>query len=131
MSEVYARPARPSNPLRVRTEADYLAALREVSALIDLDPSADEPDGERREVLSSLVQAYEVKHYLIDNPDPIEAIKFRMEQSGMTVKDLVPYIGPLNRVYEVLSYKRSLSLGMIRRLSEGMHIPAEVLIRES
>ncbi|MEI7457741.1 MAG: transcriptional regulator [Nitrosomonadales bacterium] len=115
----------------IRTESDYLAALREVSALIDLDPAADDPEGERLDVLGTLVQAYEARHYPIDPPDPIEAIKFRMEQSGMTVKGLVPYIGPLNRVYEVLSGKRSLSLGMIRRLSEGLHIPAEVLIRES
>lgn len=115
----------------LRTEADYLAALREVSALIDLDPAADSAEGERLDVLGTLVQAYETKHHPIDPPDPIEAIKFRMEQAGMTVKDLVPYIGPLNRVYEVLSYKRSLSLSMIRRLSEGLHIPAEVLIRES
>ena len=99
----------------IRTEVDYLAALREVSALIDLDPAADSPEGERLDVLGTLVQAYEAKHFPIDPPDPIEAIKFRMEQSGMTVKDLVPYIGPLNRVYEVLSGKRSLSLGMIRR----------------
>ena len=105
--------------------------MREVSALIDLDPAADAPEGERLDVLGTLLQAYEAKHYPIDPPDPIEAIKFRMEQSGMTVKDLVPYIGSLNRVYEVLSYKRSLSLNMIRRLSEGLHIPAEVLIRES
>jgi HTH-type transcriptional regulator/antitoxin HigA len=115
----------------LRTEADYLSALREVSALIDLDPTADSAEGERLDVLGTLVQAYEAKHHPIDPPDPIEAIKFRMEQAGMTVKDLVPYIGPLNRVYEVLSYKRSLSLSMIRRLSEGLHIPAEVLIRES
>jgi len=115
----------------IRTEADYLAALQEVSTLIDVDPAADSPDGERLDVLGTLVQAYEARHYPIDPPDPIEAIRFRMEQSGMTVKDLVPYIGPLNRVYEVLSYKRSLSLGMIRRLSDGLHIPAEVLIRES
>jgi HTH-type transcriptional regulator/antitoxin HigA len=115
----------------LRTEADYLAALREVSTLIDLDPAADSAEGERLDVLGTLVQAYEAKHHPIDPPDPIEAIKFRMEQAGMTVKDLVPYIGPLNRVYEVLSYKRSLSLSMIRRLSEGLHIPTEVLIRES
>jgi len=114
----------------IRTEEDYLAALSEVSALIDLDPSADSPEGERLDVLGLLVQAYESKHYPIDPPDPIEAIKFRMDQSGMTVKDLVPYIGPLNRVYEVLAHKRSLSLNMIRRLSDGLHIPAEVLIRE-
>ncbi len=115
----------------IRTEADYLTALQEVSVLIDLDPSADSPEGERLDVLGTLVQAYEAKHHAIDLPDPIEAIKFRMEQSGLTVKDLVPYIGSLNRVYEVLSYKRSLSLNMIRRLSEGLHIPAEVLIRAS
>lgn len=115
----------------IRSEKDYLAALREVSALIDLDPDAESPEGERLDVLGTLVQAYEAKHHPIDLPDPIDAIKFRMEQSGMTVKDLVPYIGPLNRVYEVLSYKRTLSLGMIRRLSAGLQIPAEVLIRKS
>jgi len=113
----------------IRSEPDYLAALREVSALIDLDPAADSPDGDRLDVLGTLVQAYEARHYPIGPPDPIEAIKFRMDQSGLSVKDLVPYIGPLNRVYEVLSYKRPLSLNMIRRLSEGLRIPAEVLIR--
>ena len=113
----------------IRTEPDYLAALREVAALIDLDPAADSPDGDRLDVLGTLVQAYEARHYPIGPPDPIEAIKFRMDQSGLSVKDLVPYIGPPNRVYEVLSYKRPLSLNMIRRLSEGLHIPAEVLIR--
>ncbi len=115
----------------IRTEQDYLAALREVSALIDSDPSPDTPDGERLDVLGTLVQAYEAKHHPIDPPDPIDAIKFRMEQSNLTVKDLVPYIGSLNRVYEVLNYKRPLSLNMIRRLSEGLQIPAEVLIRET
>lgn len=115
----------------IRTEDDYLAALAQVSALIDLDPSLDTPDGERLDVLGTLVQAYEAKHHPIDPPDPIDAIRFRMEQSGMSVKDLVPYIGPLNRVYEVLSHGRPLSLNMIRRLSGGLHIPAEVLIRES
>ena len=115
----------------IRTEADYLAALEQVSVLIDLDPSPDSPEGDRLDVLGTLVQAYEARHYPIDPPDPIEAIKFRMDQSGMTVKDLVPYIGPLNRVYEVLSHRRTLSLSMIRRLNDGLHIPAEVLIRES
>lgn len=115
----------------IRTEADYLAALAQVSALIDLDPALDTSDGERLDVLGTLVQAYEARHFPIDPPDPIEAIKFRMDQAGMSVKDLVPYIGPLNRVYEVLAYKRPLSLNMIRRLSDGLHIPAEVLIRES
>lgn len=115
----------------IRTETDYLVALQEVSGLIDLDPAVDSPEGERLDVLGTLVQAYEAKHYPIDPPDPIEAIKFRMDQSGMTVKDLIPYIGPLNRVYEVLAHKRPLSLNMIRRLSDGLQIPAEILIRES
>ena len=82
-------------------------------------------------MLGTLIQAYEARHYPIDPPDPIDAIKFRMDQSGLTVKDLVPYIGPLNRVYEVLARRRSLSLSMIRRLSDGLKIPAEILIRES
>jgi HTH-type transcriptional regulator/antitoxin HigA len=115
----------------IRTEKDYLAALREVSALIDLDPASDTPEGDRLDVLGTLVQAYEAKHHPIDPPDPIEAIKFRMAQANLSVKDLVPYIGPPNRVYEVLTYKSSLSLNMIRRLSEGLQIPAEVLIRET
>ena len=115
----------------IRTEKDYLDALRMVSTLIDLDPSPNSAEGEKLEVLGTLVQAYEAKHYPIDPPDPIEAIKFRMDQSNLTVKDLVPFIGPLNRVYEVLNYKRSLSLNMIRRLSDGLNIPAEVLIRET
>jgi len=115
----------------MRTEKDYLDALRKVSVLIDLDPSPDSAEGEKLEVLGTLVQAYEAKHHPIDPPDPIEAIKFRMDQSNLTVKDLVPFIGPLNRVYEVLNYKRSLSLNMIRRLSDGLKIPAEVLIRET
>ena len=115
----------------IRTEADYLACLHEISALIDLDPAFDDPEGERLDVLGTLVQAYEKKHYPIAPPDPIEAIKFRMDQSGLTVKDLVPYIGSLNRVYEVLAGKRPLSLNMIRRLNEGLGISAEVLIRQT
>ena len=112
----------------IRTDADYRAALREVSALIDLDPDRESPEGERLEVIGTLVQAYEAEHYPIDSPDPIEAIRFRMEQSGLGVRDLVPYIGPLNRVYEVLARKRPLTLHMIRRLNKGLGIPADVLI---
>lgn len=115
----------------IRTEVDYLEALQQVSALIDLDPDRDSQEGERLEVLGTLVQAYEAEHYPIDPPDPIEAIRFRMDQSGMGVKDLVPYIGPLNRVYEVLSRKRPLTLHMIRRINKGMGIPAEVLIGQA
>ena len=115
----------------IRTDAGYRDALREVSALIDLNPDRDSPQGERLEVIGTLVQAYEAEHYPIDPPDPIEAIRFRMDQSGMAVKDLVPFIGPLNRVYEVLARKRPLTLHMIRRLNKGMGIPAEVLIGQA
>ena len=112
----------------IRTDAHYRGALREVSALIDLDPNRDSPEGERLEVIGTLVQAYEAEHYPLDSPDPIEAIRFRMDQSGLGAKDLVPFIGPLNRVYEVLAFKRPLTLHMIRRIHEGMGIPAEALI---
>ena len=97
----------------------------------NLGLAVDSPEGERQDVLGTLVQAYEARHHPIDPPGPIEAIKFRMEQSNLTVNDVVPYFGPLNRVYGVLSHKRCLSLNMIRRLSDGLHIPAEVLIRET
>ncbi|MGH8604855.1 MAG: helix-turn-helix domain-containing protein, partial [Gammaproteobacteria bacterium] len=100
----------------IRTEQDYKATLREISALMDLDPDLGTPAGDRLDVLATLVQAYETKHYAIAPPDPIEAIKFRMEQSGLSVKDLEPMIGKSNRVYEVLSHKRPLTLAMIRRL---------------
>lgn len=112
----------------IHTEADYQATLREVSTLIDADPAPATPDGDRLDILATLVQAYEARHCPIDPPDPIEAIKFRMDQEGLSVKDLEPMIGPSNRVYEVLNRKRPLTLRMIRRLHTGLHIPAEVLI---
>jgi HTH-type transcriptional regulator/antitoxin HigA len=114
----------------IRNEADYKASLLEISTLMDLDPDAGSPDGDRLDILATLVQAYEAKHYPIDPPDPIEAIKFRMEQGGLSVKDLVPLIGNSNRVYEVLGRKRALTLPMIRRLHKQLGIPAEVLIAE-
>ncbi len=114
----------------IRNDADYKASLLEISTLMDLDPDAGSPDGDRLDILATLVQAYEAKHYPIDPPDPIEAIKFRMEQGGLSVKDLVPLIGNSNRVYEVLGRKRALTLPMIRRLHKQLGIPAEVLIAE-
>lgn len=114
----------------IHTEADYQAALQEVSALMNQDPDAGTPDGDRLDVLATLVQAYEAKHYPIAPPDPIEAIKFRMEQGGLSIKDLEPLIGRSNRVYEVLGRTRPLTLPMIRRLHKGLGIPAEVLISE-
>ena len=113
----------------IRTDDDYRAALREVSALFDCQPEPDTPEGDRFDVLLTLVEAYEAKHFPVDLPDPIEAIKFRMEQSGLTPKDLEPMIGRLNRVYEILNRTRPLTLPMIWRLHESLGIPAESLIR--
>ncbi len=87
--------------------------------------------GERLDILVTLVQAYEARHFPIEAPDPVEAIKFRMEQGGLTVKDLEPIIGKSNRIYEVLNRKRPLTLAMIRRLHKSLGIPAEVLIAET
>ena len=115
----------------IRTGADYKATLKEISALMDMDPAAGTPEGDRLDILTTLVQAYEARHFPIDTPDPVEAIKFRMEQSGLSVKDLEPLIGRSNRVYEILNRKRPLTLGMIRRLHRQLGIPAQVLIAES
>jgi HTH-type transcriptional regulator/antitoxin HigA len=98
----------------IRSEEAYRAMLARVSDLIDMDPEQDSPEGEELEVLGTLVEAYE----------------FRMEQSGLTVKDLEPSIGQTNRVYEVLARRRPLTLGMIRRLHANLGIPANVLINE-
>ena len=112
----------------IRTKSDYKRALREVSAYFDNEPEPGSEDGDRFEILATLVEAYESKHFPIEAPDPIEAIRFRMEQGGLTVKDLVPSIGQPNRVYEVLNRKRGLTLEMIRNLHRNLGIPAESLI---
>lgn len=113
----------------IHSEDDYKAALREVSAYFDSEPAPGTPDGDRFEILLTLVEAYEAKHYPIDLPDPVEAIKFRMDQAGLTPKDLVPAIGRLNRVYEILNRKRPLTLNMIWKLHQQFGIPAECLIQ--
>ncbi|MDI9333874.1 MAG: transcriptional regulator [Cytophagales bacterium] len=95
-----------------------------------LDPDLDSPEGDRLDVLATLVRAYEASHYPIAAPDPIEAIKFRMAQNDLQIKDLEPMIGQRNRVYEVLSRKRNLTLPMIRRLHHGLGIPSSALIAE-
>ena len=115
----------------VRTKADYKAALEEISTLMDSDPAPGTPEGDRLDILATLVQAYEARHVPITAPDPVEAIKFRMDQGGLSVKDLEPMIGNSNRVYEILNRKRPLTLAMIRRLHQGLGIPAEVLIAEA
>jgi HTH-type transcriptional regulator/antitoxin HigA len=112
----------------IRTEADYKAALKEVSALMESDPALGTPDGDRLDVLVTLVQAFEARHYAIDLPDPIEAIKFRMEQQNLKPKDLEPMIGRSNRVYEILNRKRPLTMSMVRKLHTGLGISAECLI---
>jgi len=112
----------------VHTEAVYKATLKEMSKLMTTDPALGTPDGDRLDVLVTLVQAYEARHHAMDPPHPIEAIRFRMEQQGLTIKDLEPMIGRSNRVYEVLNGERHLTLNMIRRLHKGLGIPAEVLI---
>lgn len=112
----------------IRTKSDYKRALREVSAYFDNEPEPGSEDGDRFEILATLVEAYEAKHFPIEAPDPIEAIRFRMEQGGLTVKDLVSSIGQPNRVYEVLNRKRGLTLEMIRNLHRNLGIPAESLI---
>lgn len=114
----------------IRTEADYRAALRAIDALMADDPEPDSPAGAQLDALVTLVQAYEARHHPIDPPDPVEAIKFRMEQAGLSARDLEPLIGRRHRVYEILNRKRALTLPMIRRLHRGLGIPAEALIAE-
>lgn len=113
----------------VRTRTDYRAALKEIEAL--MSARAGSSEGERLDVLVTLVEAYERKHFPMELPDPIGAIRFAMEKNGLAPKDLVPMIGQINRVYEVLNGKRPLTLQMIRRLHSELGIPAEALIREA
>jgi HTH-type transcriptional regulator/antitoxin HigA len=113
----------------IRSKRDYEAALKEIERL--WGARAGTPDGDRLDVLATLIDAYEAEHYPMDPPDPIEAIKFRMEQQGLTRRDLEEIIGTRTRVAEVLNRKRGLSIGMIRRLHERLGISADVLIRPS
>jgi HTH-type transcriptional regulator/antitoxin HigA len=113
----------------IRTKKDYEAALAEVAQL--WGAKSGTPAGDRLDVLATLIDAYETIHYPMDPPDPIEAIKFRMEQQGLTRRDLEPLIGTRTRVAEVLNRRRSLSISMIRRLHRALGISAEVLIRPS
>ena len=111
----------------IRTKADYKSALAEAERL--WGAKSGTPKGDRLDVLATLIDAYEAQQYPMDPPDPIEAIQFRMEQQGLTRKDLEPIIGTRARVAEVMNRKRSLSIDMIRRLHEQLGISAEVLIR--
>ena len=113
----------------IRSKRDHAEALKAVERL--WGAKAGTRDGDRLDVLVTLIEAYEEEHYPIDPPDPIEAIKFRMEQQGQTRRDLEEIIGTRTRIAEVLNRKRGLSIAMIRRLNERLGIPAEVLIRPS
>jgi HTH-type transcriptional regulator / antitoxin HigA len=113
----------------IRSEEDYEVALAEVERL--WGARSGTPEGDRLDVLATLIDAYEGEHYSIDPPDPIEAIKFRMEQQGLTRKDLEGILGSRTRIAEVLNRRRGLSINMIRRLHDRLGISAEVLIRPS
>ncbi len=111
----------------IRSERDYMEALAEIETL--WGAKADTARGDRLDILATLIEAYEAEHYPMDPPDPIEAIKFRMEQQGLTRKDLEKILGTRTRVSEVLNRKRGLSINMIRALHERLGISADVLIR--
>lgn len=110
----------------IRTKRDYQAGLKIVESL--MTAKANTPEGDMLDIMVTLIQAYEVKHHPMMPPDPLESIKFVMEQRGLTAKDLVPIFGRPNRVYEILNGKRPLSLAMIRKLHHDFGIPAKVLI---
>ena len=112
----------------IRTKTDYRAALADIESLMNAAPRT--PQGDRLDVLATLVEAYEHRHFPMDLPDAVDAIKFRMEQQNLTVKDLEPVIGRRNRVYEILSRKRPLTLRMIEGLHTKFGIPAESLLKQ-
>jgi HTH-type transcriptional regulator / antitoxin HigA len=111
----------------IKSQRDYRRVLREIEGL--MRARRNTPEGDRLDVLVTLVEAWEAKHYALDLPDAVEAIKYHMEQKGLAPRDLIPFIGSRNRVYEVLARKRPLTLAMVQRLHEGLRIPAESLIK--
>ena len=111
----------------IKNQRDYRRALKDIEGL--MTAKRNTPEGDRLDVLVTLVEAWERKHYPLDLPDPVEAIKFHMDQKGLDPRDLIPFIGSRNRVHEVLNRRRPLTLKMIRRLHEGLGIPAESLIK--
>lgn len=113
----------------IRTKRDYERALRRIETLMDAEPGTDE--GDELEVLATLIDVYEGKHFPMDAANPVDAILFRMEQQGLERKDLEAFIGSRHRVSEILNRKRGLSLDMIRRLHAGLGIPLEVLIGDA
>jgi HTH-type transcriptional regulator/antitoxin HigA len=112
----------------IRTEADYEKVLERIDVLMELEPEIGSAEGDELEILALLVEKYEEQHWQIAAPDPIEAIKYRMEEMGLKQKDLVSIIGSKSKVSEVLNRKVGLSLSMISNLSAQLHIPLEVLV---
>ena len=110
----------------IKTEQDYNTSIHRIEVL--LGAKKDTPQGDELDLLVTLVESYEMKHYPIAPPDPVDAIKFRMEQMGMTKADMVQYIGSQSRVSEILNRRRKLTLGMIKSLYKGLKIPAEILL---
>ena len=110
----------------LKTESDYTEALKRIEELFDAEKGTREAD--ELELLVALVELYEKEHFPIEAPDPVSAIKFRMEQEGLTNEDMVQYLGSKSRVSEIFSHKRNLSISMIRKLVTGLHIPAEILL---
>ncbi len=115
-------------PKVIKNEADYQSTLAHLEILMNARTGT--PEEEALELFAVLIENYEKEHFPIGMPDPVEAVKFRMEQQGLTRKDLIPYIGSQSKVSEVLNHKRPLSLAMIRALNKGLGIPYEVLLQE-
>lgn len=111
----------------IKTKKDYKMSLKQIESLFDAEPNSSR--GDLLDVLTTLVEAYEEKHCKIDFPEPDDALNYWMESRGLTRKDLEEYIGPRGRVAEILKKKRGLSLNMIQKLNEGLHILAEILIK--
>ncbi len=111
----------------IKNRQDYRRALKDIEGL--MSAKRNTPEGDRLDILVTLVEAWERKHYPLDLPDPVEAIKYHMDQNGLQPRDLIPFIGGRNRVHEVLNRRRPLTLKMIRRLHRGLGIPAESLIK--
>lgn len=114
----------------IKTPEEHEQAMARVMGLMDADPQPGSQDADELDLLALLVERYERKQFPIDVPGPLDAIRFRMDQQGLKKKDLIPYIGSASKVTEVLNGTRNLSLNMIRRLTDGLGIPADILIRD-
>src|ERR1700753_1763137 len=119
------------NLTAIKSEEDYEKVLAEIEKLIELDPRAGTPEANQLELLTLVANAYEARAFPSTIPDAVDAIRFRMEQQGLSPRDLVPYIGSRSKVSEVLSRKRPLTLGMVRSLHDRLHIPAKALIQQA